>query len=53
MQAKQNKKKVDVEYIVEHSMELLKTLREYEQVNHLKMDSQFQYYRNQFRSLLE
>lgn len=53
MQAKQNKKKVDVEYIVEHSMELLKTLRDYEQVNHLKMDSQFQYYRNQFRSLLE
>lgn len=53
MQAKQNRRNDDVEYIVEHSMELLKTLRDYEQMHHLRMDSQFQYYKNQFLSLLE
>lgn len=53
MQAKQNNRKVDVEYIVEHSVDLLKTLKDYEQVNKLRMDSQFQYYKNQFKSLLE
>ena len=33
-------------------MELLKTLKDFEQANHLSMVSQFQYYKNQFLNLL-